>query len=128
MLVFDGGTLTAQQTAAIRLPPDEPSSWAWSTPRKKPNGSQHCSPGGRQPPGPRATFTAPPCAAGPTEIAVQSADIIRRVTFRYVVTELPITGSSASVLLMTGAAMVAAGAVPVLLFRRRRPTVRSGLA
>jgi 8-oxo-dGTP pyrophosphatase MutT (NUDIX family) len=35
MLVFDGGTLTAQQTAAIRLPSDELSSWAWSTPQEE---------------------------------------------------------------------------------------------
>nr|WP_033338677.1 NUDIX hydrolase [Catenuloplanes japonicus] len=31
MIVFDGGVLTAEQIAAIRLPADELRSWAWST-------------------------------------------------------------------------------------------------
>jgi 8-oxo-dGTP diphosphatase len=31
MLVFDGGVLTAAQTAAIRLPADELRSWQWCT-------------------------------------------------------------------------------------------------
>ena len=31
MMVFDGGILTPEQTAQIRLPADELRSWAWST-------------------------------------------------------------------------------------------------
>ncbi len=31
MLVFDGGVLTPELTAVIRLPPEELRSWAWST-------------------------------------------------------------------------------------------------
>ncbi|GAA2467653.1 NUDIX domain-containing protein [Winogradskya humida] len=31
MLVFDGGVLTAEQTARIQLPPEELRSWAWCT-------------------------------------------------------------------------------------------------
>jgi 8-oxo-dGTP pyrophosphatase MutT (NUDIX family) len=31
MMVFDGGVLTAEQTAEIRLPADELRSWAWCT-------------------------------------------------------------------------------------------------
>jgi 8-oxo-dGTP pyrophosphatase MutT (NUDIX family) len=31
MLVFDGGTLTSEQTARIRLPADELRRWAWCT-------------------------------------------------------------------------------------------------
>jgi 8-oxo-dGTP pyrophosphatase MutT (NUDIX family) len=32
MFVFDGGTLDAELTAAIRVPPDELRGWAWCTP------------------------------------------------------------------------------------------------
>jgi len=35
MIVFDGGMLTPQQEAAIRLPADELLSWAWSTPEQE---------------------------------------------------------------------------------------------
>lgn len=35
MVVFDGGALTTEQVAAIRLPPDELSAWAWSTPEEE---------------------------------------------------------------------------------------------
>ncbi|WP_202806738.1 NUDIX domain-containing protein [Kribbella catacumbae] len=31
MFVYDGGTLEAQSTAGIHLPPDELSNWAWCT-------------------------------------------------------------------------------------------------
>jgi 8-oxo-dGTP pyrophosphatase MutT (NUDIX family) len=31
MMVFDGGVLTAEQTAQIQLPPEELRSWAWCT-------------------------------------------------------------------------------------------------
>lgn len=31
MLIFDGGTLTAEQAARIRVPPDELRGWAWCT-------------------------------------------------------------------------------------------------
>ena len=34
MLIFDGGLLTAEQTALIRLPADELRSWAWCTGRE----------------------------------------------------------------------------------------------
>lgn len=34
MLVFDGGILTPEQTAKIRLPADELRSWAWCTERE----------------------------------------------------------------------------------------------
>jgi hypothetical protein len=32
MLIFDGGRLTSEQTAAIRVPPGELRGWAWSAP------------------------------------------------------------------------------------------------
>ncbi len=35
MLVFDGGLLSPEQTAAICLPADELRSWAWSTPQEE---------------------------------------------------------------------------------------------
>ena len=41
MLVFDGVRLSPEQVAAIRLPPDELLSWAWSTP---PEQEQRLSP------------------------------------------------------------------------------------
>ncbi|MEU8665246.1 NUDIX hydrolase [Actinoplanes philippinensis] len=34
MLLFDGGILTAEQTARIRLPADELRGWAWCTPQE----------------------------------------------------------------------------------------------
>ncbi|MFF5081863.1 NUDIX domain-containing protein [Actinoplanes sp. NPDC000266] len=34
MLVFDGGTLSDEQTALIRVPADELRGWAWSTERE----------------------------------------------------------------------------------------------
>ena len=72
--------------------------------------------------GMHATFTAPPCAAGSTDIAVQSADIIRTVPFEYVAGELPLTGP-AGIMFTIGSTMIGIGSLVLLLFRRR-PTDR----
>jgi hypothetical protein len=68
--------------------------------------------------GTHATFIAPPCTAGSTDIAVQSADIIRTVPFEYVVGKLPRTGPG-SMMFIIGTTMIGIGSLVVVLFRRR---------
>ena len=71
--------------------------------------------------GMHATFTAPPCTAGPTTVSVQSADIIRTVPFEYVPGKLPLTGP-ASTMFSTGGTLIGIGSLIVLAFRRRPET------
>ena len=72
--------------------------------------------------GTHATFTAPACTAGSTNIAVQSADIVRTVPFEYVPGALPLTGP-ASTMFIVGTTLIGIGLLVVRLFRRR-PTDR----
>jgi len=57
MVVYDGGIVTPEQIAQMRLPADELRSWAWCTERRRASGCRSCWPGASARPSEPARMT-----------------------------------------------------------------------
>ncbi|MGW4461293.1 IPT/TIG domain-containing protein [Micromonospora sp. NPDC004704] len=66
------------------------------------------------------TFVTPPCAGGNTTVSVTTdAGSSNGLTFRYVAGGLPVTGASVGTLLTVALLLIGAGAVALMVIRRR---------